>query len=178
MAGTYKCGTKQNRVAGEVEILGHEHEQMHEGNFYFVKGWLDVTGAATTSYFMFRTPAAATKIRIHAKVALAAEAEFDVTIFEDATVSADGTPVPRFNVDRDVGNGSLLVPFAGPTVTDDGTAIWPTKVGAAKTAGVSATRAYEIIAKTDSVYLFKIIKIAAGTHYIDYDFYWYEEDTR
>ena len=165
-------------MTNEVEVILHEQREMHEGNFYFVKGWLDVTGLGTVTYFMFRTPNAAAKTRVHAKVALSGEDEFDVTIFEDATVSADGTPVPRFNVDRDSSNVSLLVPFAAPTVTDDGTAIWPTKVGAARSAGVSATSTYEIIAKTDSVYLFKIVKVNAGTHYVDYDFFWYEQDTR
>ena len=68
-----------------------------------------------------------------------------------------------------------MSPYAGPTVTGDGTLIWASKVGAGRDAGVNVGLGYEIIAKQNEVYLFKITKNVAGVGYLDIDFFWYED---
>ncbi len=172
----YLNGIEQHNITSEVETIEHEHHEQHEGCFYFHKGVQAITGASTVVYFMYRTPNAAALTEIHARAAFAAEDEFTVEIYEGATVSADGAALATFNANRNSANTAGLTVFSGPTVTTPGTLIWSTKVGASRTAGYSAVENHEIIAKIDTNYLFKITKIAAGTHYFDYDFYWYEED--
>ena len=147
----------------------HEEVTINAGNHYFVRNVYDFPNSDPV-YFMFRTPNTAT--RINAFVSMTAEAEFTAQIFEDGAVSDDGTPVVALNNDRGSSNTPELAPFAAPTVTDDGTQIIKFKVGTGKDSGVNSFH-HKIKAKTDSVYLFKLVS-EEGAKWIDIDFYWYE----
>ena len=156
-----------------LQTVSYAHHEMHEGNHYFVKKWLDVTGSGTVTYFMFITPN--TTEDIHAKAKLFAEAEFTVEIYEGGTVSANGTPVTGVNNNRNSTNTASLTAYANPTVTTDGTLIWSSKMGSGRAStGVSPEFGYEIIAQRNQTYLFKITKDSTGTHWFDVDFWWYE----
>lgn len=151
-----------------------EHHEIHEGDHYFYKNFVDFVGGANeTVYFMFRTPNTST--RVHSKVSLYASVEFEAYIYEGGTVSADGTPVVTPNNNRDSANTPELTAFAAPTVTTDGTQIWAAKMGTGKNAtGVAPGLNYEMMAKTNTVYLFKLVKKVANSGYMDVDFWWYE----
>jgi len=151
-----------------------EHESyMHEGKHWFIKTWMDIDkGVTPTSYLMFNTPPLPN--RIHAYASLSAESEFTVSIFRDAVITDTGTPLLGQNCDQNSTDTHALLPSAAPTVSDEGTLLWAAKVGQARSAGVSISNNYEIIAKSDSNYLYKIEKIEAATHWLDVDFWWYE----
>lgn len=162
------------REGDGVIVMQKEHYEIHEGDHYFVKGVLDITGAGQTQYFMFRTPNNGK--RIHAKALISAEAEFKVEILEGGTTLEDGTIIPHFNNNRDSSNVGSLAPTVNPIVLSDGTPIWTAQTGTSgKSTGVANSLNYEIIAKTNEVYFFKLTKEAASTHYVDFDFWWYEE---
>lgn len=150
-----------------------EVKKIHDGEFWFIKTWADVDGLGTETYFMFTTPDTTT--RVHAKVAIGAEHEFTVEIYEGGTYSDPGSAITPINANRNSANTPELSPYAGPTVTGDGTLIWASKVGAGRDAGVNVGLGYEIIAKQNEVYLFKITKNVAGVGYLDIDFFWYED---
>ena len=155
-----------------VGIEDQEHH-MHEGKHWFIKTWMDIDQAVDpTSYLMFNTPPMPT--RIHAYTHLDAEVEFTISIYKDAIVSDVGTPMLGQNNDQNHSGTHALLPYAGPTVTDPGTLIWSAKVGSGKSAGVSMGLNYEIIAKSDSNYLYKVEKNVAAVHWLDVDFWWYE----
>lgn len=166
--GTYKTDTET-----QATVLYDEY-QIHEGNHYFYKTWVDIEGADTVVYFMFVTPTNGGKI--HARAELYGEAEFNAEIYEGATTSNDGTPITTFNNDRNSSNTPELSAYASPTVTNDGTQIWSGKLGSGRTPStISPGFGYGILAKSNTKYLFKITKIAAGTHYVDVNFWWHEE---
>jgi len=155
-------------------VIQHETHEVHEQNHYFIKTVGTLEGAAAVAYVMFRTPDTTTKI--HARFAISAEAEFNVKIYEGATVSDDGAAMTGFNNWRDSTNTPELAPFAGPTVTTPGTLFWEAQTGTGKRAtGVSPGFGYPLVVKRNSIYLFKITKAAASAHYYDIDFWWYEE---
>jgi hypothetical protein len=147
---------------------------MHAGSHYFIKTWLINTGGTGTyNEFIFITPNTTT--RAHAKVTLASDADTTFTIYEGATVSSNGTAVAGINNDRDSTNVAELLPFANPTVTSVGTAIWSARNGGGKNpVGVGLKSNFEIIAKTDTIYLFRLTKNTVADTVIDIDFFWYE----
>ena len=153
-----------------IVVLDQEHHETHEGDHYFIKTQADV--AAVTTYFMFVTPDTTTEI--HARSSIATEGEFIVEIFEGGTVSDNGTPITAMNNLRSSANVAELLNYGGPTVTTDGTLIWSARVGSGKDATVSDAQGYEIIAKRNEIYLFKLTKVGATTLWIDSDFWWYE----
>ena len=163
----------------EIDPLGYlttidiEHHKVHEGKHFFLKTWQDV-GQGNTVYFMFRTPNTST--RIHARAHIAGEVEFTIGLYENPTLTADGTPVTMLNNDRNSANTPSLLAFSGPTVTDDGTPLRLTKIGSNRDDTVSPGANYEIIAKQNEEYLFKITNDANTTGWIDVDFWYYEVD--
>lgn len=153
--------------------IDFEHHEMHEGNHYFGKQSSSISGGGTEAEFLFTTPDTTT--RVHAKASFSGTDEFLVQLYEDVTTTDNGTVVVTFNNDRDSLNTPELTAYTGPTVTDDGTLIWEAYISGDKgLSGVSQEFGYEIVAKTNSTYLFRITKINAGTHIVDTNFWWYE----
>jgi len=156
-----------------IQVVDYSHHEQHAGSHYFIKNWLNVEGNGTVTYFMFITPDS-TK-QVHARAKITAESEFTVEIFEGGTVSDNGTLTEGVNNLRDSTNTSDLTAYFAPTVTEAGTLIWATKIGSGRNnTGVAPEFGYEIIAKRNTIYLFKITKNSTGTHYFDSDFWWYE----
>lgn len=162
-----------DRITHALKVIEYEHSEIHNGDYYFYKTWADIDGAGTVAYFMFVTPDTTTQI--HAKALVFGEAEFTLDICEGATVSANGTQLVGRNCYRDSINQPELTLYSGPTVTDIGTIIWSGKTGSGRSqAGVAPGLNYEIIAKRNTKYLWRITKVPAGIHYVDADFFWYE----
>lgn len=157
-------------IDNAIPIIGHEENEGHKGNSYFVKGWQDVDGAATVVNFLFKVGSTTP----HARWKVGGETEFTLQIYEGTTVSANGTPVTSYNVNRDSSNTATVSAFTAPTITGDGTLIWSGKIGSGFDATESSTG--EIIAATNTNYLFRITKNTANVHYFDYDFEWYEHN--
>jgi hypothetical protein len=142
----------------------------HRGWSFFIKDYVELTGAGDILEFAFTTPAVK---RIHAKALFSGNAEFTTEIFETATISG-GSPVVGFNVERDSLNAHEMVLTSGFVTTDYGDRIWGARFGdRGNLQGVSNN--YEIIAKANVTYVWKITKIEGSTHYLDYDFFWSEK---
>lgn len=161
-------------ITRALTTITYPHHEMHSGSHYFIKTWLINTGGSGTfDEFIFVTPN--TTKRIHAKVNLNADADATFQIFEDATMTALGTPVPGINNNRDSVNVSELAPYAAPTVNTDGNLIWAARNGGGRTPiGVGLGTNFEILAKTNSIYLFRLTKNTTADTVIDIDFFWYE----
>lgn len=171
------AGISENHV-DEVSlgliVVDFDHHEIHEGNRYFVKNWQDVDGAGTTLNFLFTVPNTA-KVP-HATWELSGEEEFTFTLYEGTTVTNNGTPVPVFNHNRNSSHTPGVGVFAAPTITNMGTIIWATKIGTGKSATEGRTTEGELVARAGINYLFRIVKAAAGTAWIDYLFDWYEHE--
>ena len=160
-------------ISRELVTIDNDHHEMHSEKHFFSANTVDIDGAGTVSWFMFTTPDST--VRIHAKALFDAEAEFLIQIREGGVVSSSGISVPTFNNDRDSDITPELKAYVAPDVTSSGTFLWAKTVGSGKdSAGVSPGLSYEIIAKRNTVYLFKIVKAASGEHWLNYDFFWYE----
>ncbi len=167
--------TRIARVDSSTNVLtfiDYEHHEVHAGSHFFIKTWTDMTGSAAVKYFHFKTTDS-TKW-IHARGSITTEDEFRVEIYEDATIATNGTQVYPKNNNRNSTTSASLLCYVDPSVTSDGTLIWDAIVGAGKAIGISSQVGYEIVAKQNSSYLWKITKNNAGTHYIDLDFWFYE----
>ena len=145
---------------------------LHSGKHFFYKTNQDVTDADTVVRFMFTTPA--TK-HIHARFVMYAEDEFLVELYEGTTVSNSGTPITTFNNNRNSTETPNTLAFSAPTVSTEGTLIWKAVINSSKHTAISKSSNFEIIAKNSTNYLFKITKAAAGTHFIEPEFFWFEE---
>jgi hypothetical protein len=165
---------KVDNITKGLTIISTDHSEIHEGDFFFIKTYV-IAPNDTPIYFTFTTPNDSKLI--HARAELKANTEFEVNIYEGPTISATGTPIAGINANRNSLNNATLLAFAAPTVTETGTLIWSAKVGAGRSSGVLAGLNYEILAKKNTKYLFRIVRVvdlAGLADYLDVDFSWYE----
>jgi hypothetical protein len=150
-----------------------DESEIHEGKNYFVKTYVTNTiGLGITTYFAFTTPS--TTKRIHAKALLAPDVDYTIEIQEGATITG-GTTVVGVNNDRDSTNTASLIPVANPTVSTAGTVIWSARNGGGRNpVGVAPGLNYEIVAKTNTTYVFKLLKNINQAGVVDIDFFWSE----
>jgi len=148
---------------------------VHTGMGYFIKQVVSVAGGAlTVMYFTFKTP---TVTEIHAQALFGgASGEFTIELSEDCTLSNDGNPITGRNMNRNYPDTPELHAYVNPSVTTQGTILWTGKVGVGKEAGVSLGMNYEIIARKNTQYLFKLIKVSpTNPEWIEVDFPWTEK---
>jgi hypothetical protein len=159
-----------------LSTFSYSNVRILEGCHFFIKTYVELSGASDVKHFMFITP---TTTKIFAKVGMYASAAFTVSIYEGLTTSANGVAVTAINNNRNSSRTAELSAFSEPTVTVDGTLIWTTKIDATKqSSGVSAASNYFIFAKYDTKYLFKITKTADGDGFVDFDFFWVEQEAQ
>lgn len=140
-------------------------------NAFFVKGWHEVVNPGDPVYFLFKTP---TNVHVHWAYGLLSDSDVIFQVYHTPTLSDLGTPftAPNMNLANDNTHQTLC--YADPTVTSDGTLVFQTRVGSSKAVG-SISAGYLITGAIDTYYLTKAEKVAAGTGYLDFDFYWVED---
>jgi hypothetical protein len=161
-------------TTGATTTIDYPHVEIHKGDHYFIKRWYDVTGAGTNLDFQLVTPDVVTWG--HITTVVTTEAEFTVTVYEAPTITADGTPIPVYNRNRNSTNTSIMLAYGAPTVGATGTTdIWSLKTGSG--AGISTGERRsdnEIMLKQNTRYLLRINKAATGTDWVDLEMTWYE----
>jgi len=153
--------------------IEYAHNEIHSGRHFFLRNWVDLTDAGATATFLFRVTD--TNRWPHAIWNISGESEFTFELFEDATITDTGTWVNIQNSNRNSGNAATVQAYGDPSYSDIGTLIWAGKIGSGKAVGgVSGRDDDEFIGKQNTDYIFRITKDAAGTHWLEYDFLWYE----
>ena len=150
----------------------YEHHAIHIGQAFSAYDRVDVTGAGTNRDYLFMTPTSTSWI--HFRPTFRTEAEFDISIQENPTVSNNGTLLPSFNRDRNSLSTSGLTLYHTPTVTVSGTTIKMERTGSGSSVGGGSESYHEWILKQNTKYLMRFSKVGAGTHYISLKLWWYE----
>lgn len=154
-----------------MPIVDYAHHEIHEGDHYFIKGWMDLTNAQVFD-FLATTPD--TLKWAHMVVAFSSEAESHITIYEGTTTSADGTAVTAVNRNRNSSNTPGVVVTHTPTVTGVGTQIASYKMGSMQKAGGEVRGNNELVLKQNTKYLIRITNDTALNNWFDYLADWYE----
>ena len=139
-----------DKITRAMPVVDYSHHEIHEGDHFFVKGFFDLN--TSTFDFMFVTPNTITYS--HSIWEVAAEGEMNFLLYENASVSANGTPIPSFNNNRNSNNIALTLAYELPTVITTGALVWSGVVGSAKASGGIARSDNEFIGRINTKYLF------------------------
>ena len=139
--------------------IGYEHHEIHAGSHFFVCGYDPDMDAAEFADFQLTTPN--TTKWLHMVFQIQATASCTLSIYEGATVVADGVAVTAYNNNRNSSTVTgLTLLQANGTVSVPGTLIYSQAFGAAttpsKTEGGVAAREREIVLKQATTYRFRI----------------------
>ncbi len=163
--GTIARMAGDNLFAGSPVVVASEHHEIHCGDSYELGRIVNLVNGASTDILII-VPNEAVK-RFHFIWSLEAEGEATATLYEGATVSANGTALSIFNRERNSSNVDYLGAYHTPTVTGTGTAIEQHKVGSGNKVGGSAGRADEWILKNNTTYLLRVANETAVNNWVD-----------
>jgi hypothetical protein len=156
-----------------MQTIDYAHHEIHSGSNFYTKGWLDLTNGQVFN-FLIVTPD--TTKWAHMLVSFASELESNITVYEGATASNNGTAVAAFNRDRNNLTASTTLVYHTPTVAGgaEGTIIATYKIGSSRAIGGEARSEAELILKQNTKYLVRITNDTANNNWFGYLANWYE----
>lgn len=163
-----------------VTVISEPHRLSHDGMVFHASGKQLALANAASAEFAMVVPAGSyphvQRVRLDLE-----RGDIDLLMYEGATLSDNGTPIPTRNVNRNSPNTSLVPIFGAPTITDDGTLFhthWvpPTGSGVGSSEGIMDVSAFgeEWILAPSTNYMWRITNNSGGTLDFRYEFVWYE----
>ena len=143
-----------------VSITGF-HYQTHLGKAYIVSHKFSAVADDAVADIYVKVPA---DFEPHIVFHRDIEGDADVELFEDTTVSADGTALTAYNLNRNSANTSAIEFFYTPTVTLSGTQLfleWNAAGAGGQAAGSEGTFDEFELAKGKN-YLFRVTNRSGG----------------
>lgn len=167
-----------NHSTQAAVVLDYEHNELHEGNHYFLAGTLTLDSASSDFVdFGVVTPNTTTWANMTFSVSSVGQTTF--TVYEGASYAAsDGTAVTPINNNRNSANTSVLTIVTNPGYTAASSdqlfqQIIGVSGGAALIKGGLIERNKELILKQNTQYAFRIASSTAANQ-ISYVAEWYE----
>jgi hypothetical protein len=146
-------------VAGDVEVIDHDHKTVHEGIAFLVSNV--VTLSINNEYrWLITAPAAPTYI--HLFLGMMTTSETLVKFFETPTTPTAGTAVASINRNRTSATAGAATVGANSTNAADGTLIATFQMGSGRAIGDHQSD-YEIILEASTQYVVYVKAIVAGT---------------
>lgn len=156
-------------------FVDYAHHETHAGSHFFAKNYLILNGSQVV-YFLIVTPDS-TKYA-HLVSIFSSEVESEVLVYEDSTTSANGTPIPSFNRNRNSPITCDISLYSNPTITTNGNALWRTIIGSGKQDGGLSRGESEFILKRNTKYLVRVTNNTVSDGWFDYSIDWYEHNDK
>jgi len=102
-----------------IKQIDHNHERVHYGDYFEFHDYITDLDNEANKVYLFKTGAK----EVHATLAAAAIGEVKADIYEDATITADGTEATPINMNRTSTKTAETGIFKDPTVSDNGNLI-------------------------------------------------------
>ena len=147
----------------QVNTLTHEHQKVHDGDFYSTGYYLE--GVADDGYIdlLIQTPATDT---LHTYIKLSGGGDVTFEVYEGTTFSAAGTTVTPVNHNRSSSNTCGCTVTHTPTVSSLGTQLWqeylPGGSGGLTPGTVQGVSTEQVVFDKDTNYLLRLYN-RAGT---------------
>jgi len=156
-----------------IPTIEIDHFFTHAGATFSCSG-NGIVGSLSSRYYHIKTGANAVHLIHYDFVSTLANA--DVVLFENPTITDDGTPMAVHNKNRISGKTPTVQSFIDPTVTDDGTELeFDKMVGGKQSGGATFDEGgYEWVIPANSNYLLKYINNANQDDTITHKFVFLE----
>ncbi len=170
--------TPVDPATGAASGIDHTHQEIHEGNHFYIQGFLEL-GNEATHYVKMVTPN--TLVWSHFVFSIRSTGICATTLVEAPTGGmANGSPVVPINNNRNSGKASAMVLTGGVTVSTGGTIIENDKWGAAgfkESVGGGGGREDELILKQNTIYCRGFVS-GAASNIIQFKASWYEHEDK
>lgn len=165
-------GDEYSGAQAQIDI---QHLMVHAGRYFSASDVDLLVAIASPKEWLFRMPDLE-DYEIHCQFAISSSAQCVVELFENPTVSADGSEITPVNHHRTSTYASRVEVYSDPTVTDDGDRLNVAGIGSTggsvKIGGVARNNAeWDLIPGT--LYLIRVT-VAANDSVVSQNAEWYE----
>lgn len=161
-------------ITGALLTQQIEHYEVHQGDMFLMSDVRTIP-AGNVLYYHIRDIGGATAEDMHTAIKIIADAAVTITIFENPTISNDGTALVAHNKNRDVGGAPGTTFFHTPTITVNGTQIYtgliPSATNPAMSAGGRTKGTNEWLLDSGDAYLIRIAGAVGDGIGIEIEFY-------
>ena len=181
LKGIYLLGENNNGDAIPIQVdeqtkalisILEPHAQIHGGKAFFNSGLNNIANAADFDILLKNPVNNESHFRFNFSVG---GAPMVVRVFENPTITDDGTGLTVFNVNRNSVITNKMTLFSGPTLSDDGTELECLLIaGARQEGGTGNTSLIEWELKVNEDYLLRITNNAGGAQDVCHNIFWYE----
>lgn len=161
-------GTRVNidAITQSMSVIDHKHSMIHAGCSFTSSGLTTISPSGTYTIHL-KTPA--TPATVHLQYKIASNNLVQLGLYEDATVTGQGTPIWAYNRNRPIETVNLMDVYTGPTATDDGTLIESQYLSSGEVA------ACEFVLKPSTSYLLRMTEpTTSNTVFASFKLDWYE----
>lgn len=145
--------------SGAMVSVDNAHHEVHEGNMYIIHRMVDTLADDASINILLRN----LEEEIHTVWFVAAGGDAQFFVYENPTISNNGTTVPVYNVNRGSANTSFVLATHTPTVGGVGTQLLgkflPGGTGG-NAGGGSLRQGTELILGAGRTYLFRLTNIS------------------
>lgn len=159
-----------------VKTIDYAHHEIHSGSSFFVWDRQDLSNGAVFDYTVI-TPN--TTKWAHFVLEAVSESEMCVQMYEDPTLSANGTAMVEYNKNRNSSKTATTQVLYTPTVTSVGTTvIFEDQWGSGRKIGGGSRGVEEWILKQDTKYLVRFTNLTTNANFLSVHFNWYEHSNK
>lgn len=161
---------------GGLLVTPIEHNLVSDGvMFSTFHSFLNVA-SATSKWVLFKTPV---MYKAHVRFRFMSEAKIDYYVYENATLTGNGTAISTFDMNRETHNASNCLCYHTPTITNSGTMIDNGMIGTSGwlgDTGGSISQMADWIFRHDLNYLIGANNNDANAKDIVIQIVWFEEE--
>lgn len=160
-------------------VLDIVHQRIHEGNHFMIHRIATGINIANPKYFLIIPPPVQSDgsvIEMHIIFEVVTDIGGTLELFENPTVTSNGTGLTIINNNRRSSTPSLCQIFENPIVTNDGTSLFAERAGTTTLGtklGEFERNDEEIILHQADTYILKFIPLADGAS-ITMEINWYD----
>lgn len=158
---------------GALEVIDYANHEVHSGSHYNYRDYYTITKNSEKDFLIVTPNSTKFAHLIFGLESITSTVTFN--IFENCTVSDNGTLEPVRNRNRNFDNGNLVLLYEDPTITNNGNEIASGIFGAGRNSNGGGGRdTEEIILRRDETYCILITELNVATTSVNILFDWYE----
>lgn len=161
-------------ATGDWITVSVEHSEIHEGDLYSYSDVFDIPNSGNRT-ILFITPPGPQLL--HLFFEMDAEAEGEMTFYEDTTYSSNGTQVTPINRNRISTNVADSLMYVAPVITSTGTLLRQRHWGSGKATGGATEMFGEFILRPSTNYMLRIVNFTTSPNHCSTEVTWYRHES-
>lgn len=162
-----------DKTTGVLVMVDQVHTEIHEGTMFSVCNVTDLTSSGNMTFLLI-TPNSTNGL-IHIVFDVETESEAEYQLWENSTISNNGTAVTPINRNRSIATTAATKVFYTPTITSLGATLCTKHWGSGKGVGGGDRSIEEWVLKANTNYIIRVTNFTVNANHATLEMVWYQQ---